>query len=51
MNAIKFLRKKYNVPPDKQLNEVINSFHFTVGTVCELLEDYKEMTLNNKNNG
>lgn len=42
MEAIDFLRKRYNVPPDKQLAEILQRPMYTWGDVCELLEDFAQ---------
>lgn len=42
MEAIDFLRKKYNVPRNKQLSEILDLPRYTWGDVCDLLEEFKQ---------
>lgn len=47
MDAITFLRKKYHVPSDKMLSEILELPHYTWWDVCELLDEYKKNVMKN----
>lgn len=40
MEVTEFLQKRYNVPSDKSLSDVLELPRFTWSDVCELLVDY-----------
>ena len=42
MEAIDFLRKKYSVPGNLQLSDVLKLPNYTWNDVCQLLEEFKD---------